>query len=262
MARYGAQTILHKDLNGIVGTALIIAAFLPPVNMLIDVIVGFIDPRVRLGVRATNDRARRYSSRALAQFSRSPFSIAGLRIVRRLRDHRHLRSVHRTFPAPCRLLRRFRQCQSSRQTGSTCLAPTSLAATSSAESCSVTEFPSRLASSCSPSLRLWASVLASSPAISADGSETLIMRVTDVFLSVPPAGARSRHSRRLRADAHQFRHCDFGDVVALVYAAAYNLTDRCAARATWSRPKSSAHRRRISSSARSCRTACRPSSRR
>jgi peptide/nickel transport system permease protein len=52
MARYGAQTILHKDLNGIIGTVLIIAAFFLLVNMLIDVMVGFLDPRIRLGARA------------------------------------------------------------------------------------------------------------------------------------------------------------------------------------------------------------------
>lgn len=52
MARYGVQTILNKDLNGIVGTVLVIAAFFLLINMVIDVIVAFLDPRIRLGARA------------------------------------------------------------------------------------------------------------------------------------------------------------------------------------------------------------------
>lgn len=48
MARYGVQTILHKDLNGIVGTVLVIAAFFLAINILVDALVTVIDPRVRL----------------------------------------------------------------------------------------------------------------------------------------------------------------------------------------------------------------------
>jgi peptide/nickel transport system permease protein len=50
MARYGVQTILHKDLNGIVGTVLVIAAFFLLVNGVIDLLVSLLDPRIRLGV--------------------------------------------------------------------------------------------------------------------------------------------------------------------------------------------------------------------
>ena len=51
MARYGVYVILEKDLNAIVGTVLVIAAFFLVINLIIDIIVAFIDPRIRLGVR-------------------------------------------------------------------------------------------------------------------------------------------------------------------------------------------------------------------
>ena len=52
MARYGVQTILHKDINGIVGTVLVIATFFLIVNMIIDVVVSYLNPRIRLASRA------------------------------------------------------------------------------------------------------------------------------------------------------------------------------------------------------------------
>ncbi len=52
MARYGVQTILHKDINGIVGTVLVIATFFLIVNMFIDVVVSYLNPRIRLAARA------------------------------------------------------------------------------------------------------------------------------------------------------------------------------------------------------------------
>ena len=52
MARYGVQTILHKDINGIVGTVLVIATFFLIVNMVIDVVVSYLNPRIRLAARA------------------------------------------------------------------------------------------------------------------------------------------------------------------------------------------------------------------
>jgi peptide/nickel transport system permease protein len=47
MARYAVQAIIRKDLNAIVGTTLIISAFFLVINILIDVIVGYINPRIR-----------------------------------------------------------------------------------------------------------------------------------------------------------------------------------------------------------------------
>ena len=52
MARYGVNVILAKDLNAIVGMVLVIATFFLLINLVIDIIVAFIDPRIRLGVRS------------------------------------------------------------------------------------------------------------------------------------------------------------------------------------------------------------------
>jgi peptide/nickel transport system permease protein len=52
MARYGVQTILHKDLNGIVGTVLVIAAFFLIINAIVDFVVSLLNPRIRLGAAA------------------------------------------------------------------------------------------------------------------------------------------------------------------------------------------------------------------
>jgi peptide/nickel transport system permease protein len=50
MARYGVQTILHKDLNGIIGTVLVISAFFLLINLCVDMVLALLDPRIRLGV--------------------------------------------------------------------------------------------------------------------------------------------------------------------------------------------------------------------
>ena len=47
MARYGVNAILAKDLNAIVGTVLVIGVGFVLVNLLIDVIVALLDPRIR-----------------------------------------------------------------------------------------------------------------------------------------------------------------------------------------------------------------------
>ena len=51
MAHTGVQAILHKDLNGIVGTVLVIAAFFLVINMIVDAAVSVLDPRIRLGAQ-------------------------------------------------------------------------------------------------------------------------------------------------------------------------------------------------------------------
>ena len=48
MARYGVQTILHKDLNGIVATVLVLAIFFVLVNTLVDLLVAYVNPRIRI----------------------------------------------------------------------------------------------------------------------------------------------------------------------------------------------------------------------
>ena len=52
MARYGVRVILHKDLNAIVGVVVIIGFFFVVINLVVDMIVAFVDPRIRLGSRA------------------------------------------------------------------------------------------------------------------------------------------------------------------------------------------------------------------
>lgn len=51
LARYGVQAILHKDLNAIVGTVLVISAFFLIVNILVDLTVAWLNPRIRLDAR-------------------------------------------------------------------------------------------------------------------------------------------------------------------------------------------------------------------
>lgn len=49
MASYGVQAILQKDINAIVGVTLVIGAGFLLVNLAVDVLYGFFDPRVRYG---------------------------------------------------------------------------------------------------------------------------------------------------------------------------------------------------------------------
>jgi peptide/nickel transport system permease protein len=47
MARYGVNAILNKDLNAIVGVVLVIGFAFVVINLLIDLIVAYLDPRIR-----------------------------------------------------------------------------------------------------------------------------------------------------------------------------------------------------------------------
>jgi peptide/nickel transport system permease protein len=47
MARYAVQAILTKDLNAIVGNTLIIATFFLVINILVDLLVGYVNPKIR-----------------------------------------------------------------------------------------------------------------------------------------------------------------------------------------------------------------------
>lgn len=53
LSRYGVAVILRKDLNAIVGTVLIISALFLIVNLIVDLLVSIINPRIRLSQRAT-----------------------------------------------------------------------------------------------------------------------------------------------------------------------------------------------------------------
>jgi peptide/nickel transport system permease protein len=48
MAAYGVRTILQKDLNAVMGVVIVSGVFFVLVNLVIDVLVGFVDPRVRI----------------------------------------------------------------------------------------------------------------------------------------------------------------------------------------------------------------------
>ena len=47
LSRYGVAVILRKDLNAIVGTVLIISATFLIVNLVIDILIAFLNPRIR-----------------------------------------------------------------------------------------------------------------------------------------------------------------------------------------------------------------------
>jgi peptide/nickel transport system permease protein len=53
LSRYGVAVILRKDLNAIVGTVLIISAMFLIVNLVVDLMVSIINPRIRLSQRAS-----------------------------------------------------------------------------------------------------------------------------------------------------------------------------------------------------------------
>jgi len=52
LSRYGMSAILNKDLNAIVGVIIVLGAIYTLVTILIDIIVAYLDPRVRLIRRA------------------------------------------------------------------------------------------------------------------------------------------------------------------------------------------------------------------
>ncbi|MCM5558924.1 ABC transporter permease [Pleomorphomonas sp. JP5] len=53
LSRYGVAVILRKDLNAIVGTVLIISAMFLIVNIVVDLLVALINPRIRLSQRSS-----------------------------------------------------------------------------------------------------------------------------------------------------------------------------------------------------------------
>lgn len=51
LSRYGVEVIIRKDLDAIVGTVLIIAAAFLIMNIVVDILVSIINPRIRLAAR-------------------------------------------------------------------------------------------------------------------------------------------------------------------------------------------------------------------
>jgi peptide/nickel transport system permease protein len=49
LSRYGIQVILNKDLNGIIAVIMVIGLMFLVVNIIVDIIVSLLDPRIRLG---------------------------------------------------------------------------------------------------------------------------------------------------------------------------------------------------------------------
>lgn len=49
MARYGVKAILFQDFNAIVGVTLVVGVAFVTANLVVDVLYGYLDPRVRLG---------------------------------------------------------------------------------------------------------------------------------------------------------------------------------------------------------------------
>ncbi|MFQ5855889.1 MAG: ABC transporter permease [Anaerolineae bacterium] len=49
MARYGVQALLFKDFNAIVGVTLVVGTAYAVINVIVDVLYGYVDPRIRLG---------------------------------------------------------------------------------------------------------------------------------------------------------------------------------------------------------------------
>jgi len=52
LSRYGVQVILRKDLNAIVGTVLVISAMFLIVNVVVDLLIAVINPRIRNSQRS------------------------------------------------------------------------------------------------------------------------------------------------------------------------------------------------------------------
>lgn len=49
MARYGVRALLFKDFNAVVGVTLVVGLAYAFINVVVDVLYGYVDPRIRLG---------------------------------------------------------------------------------------------------------------------------------------------------------------------------------------------------------------------
>ncbi|QDY70447.1 ABC transporter permease [Qingshengfaniella alkalisoli] len=54
LSRYGVNVILRKDLNAIIGTVLIISATFLIVNLIVDLLIAFLNPRIRYSQRGAS----------------------------------------------------------------------------------------------------------------------------------------------------------------------------------------------------------------
>ena len=88
MASYGVRSILQKDLNAVMGVVMISGVFFVVANLAIDVLVGFVDPRVRIRGAAHERSAAAPAPVAVSiayqnwhRFSRNPTAVIGAVIV-------------------------------------------------------------------------------------------------------------------------------------------------------------------------------------
>jgi len=50
--KYGANAMLNKDLNAIIGSVMVVGIFFALINIVVDVIITYLDPRIRMAVRS------------------------------------------------------------------------------------------------------------------------------------------------------------------------------------------------------------------
>ena len=50
--KYGANAMLNKDLNAIIGSVMIVGIFFALINIVVDVIIAYLDPRIRISIRS------------------------------------------------------------------------------------------------------------------------------------------------------------------------------------------------------------------
>ena len=53
LSRYGMSAMLQKDLNALVAVVMVYGILFMVVNIIVDLVVGFLDPRIRLGEKST-----------------------------------------------------------------------------------------------------------------------------------------------------------------------------------------------------------------
>ena len=49
MARYGGEAILCQEFNAIIGVVIVVGVGFVSANFIVDLLYGYLDPRVRLG---------------------------------------------------------------------------------------------------------------------------------------------------------------------------------------------------------------------
>jgi len=52
LARYGIQVMLNKDVNAIVGVVVMLGVVFVTLNIAVDILVAYLDPRIRLSGRS------------------------------------------------------------------------------------------------------------------------------------------------------------------------------------------------------------------